>query len=398
MPPSDPLPPGTPPPTSPDATAPPPATLGVTAPPPPGTPPPGAPPPAPVSEVVQRDVPQLAPVGDVVQRDVPQLAPVSEAMQRAAQGVELTKFLLTILSVSIVILVAYLWILDYKTSGKVDELYDRIFSSIQPSTSLEAAQITGAIVMFREFEQTPSLRFSADDVTETANSVRDIIARFQVRQSDASTLNQCVQLVGSRSNSPPATSGATATTATPGVAALPPATPGATTPPPAAPGATAMPPPAAPVRTPPPPATPGAATPPPATPSAASPPTTTPTAASVPSATPGAAAPPPATPSANAPPTPGTTAPPATSEDTHATVTNCIRILEALRDEAGGSIDLDRLRVMRDFTKDIHENHQSLRTFWISAAQLILVNVLLPLLTALLGYIFGRESTSRTPP
>ena len=55
-------------------------------------------------------------------------------------------------------------------------------------------------------------------------------------------------------------------------------------------------------------------------------------------------------------------------------------------------MDVDRLRVMRDFTKDIHDNHQALRTFWISATQLILVNVLLPLLTALLGYIFGRQT------
>ena len=83
---------------------------------------------------------------------------------------------------------------------------------------------------------------------------------------------------------------------------------------------------------------------------------------------------------------------PSTGGERAANLDNCIKILEALRYTAGGPIDLERLRVMRDFAKDIHDNNQGLRTFWISAAQLILINVLLPLLTAMLGYIFGRQS------
>jgi len=76
-----------------------------------------------------------------------------------------------------------------------------------------------------------------------------------------------------------------------------------------------------------------------------------------------------------------------------ALIENCIKTLESVRYAVGGPMDTDRLRVMRDFAKDVHESHQGLRTFWTSATQLVLVNVLLPLLTALLGYIFGRQAS-----
>jgi len=39
----------------------------------------------------------------------------------------------------------------------------------------------------------------------------------------------------------------------------------------------------------------------------------------------------------------------------------------------------------------INEQRQAFHTFWIQAAQLILLNLLLPLLTALFGYIFGTQ-------
>jgi hypothetical protein len=309
--------------------------------------------------------PVVAPVHNAAtQTDVPQPAPVSEAMQRATQGVELTKFLLKILAGSIIILVAYLWALDFKTSDKVDELYDRVFSSIGPSAaSPETTQIAGVINTFRTMEKTRPIHFSPADVSRTTTSIQDIVSRFQVPDEDASSLNECTQLVASAQESNPR------------IRRPQPATSDTTTPKPATSGAT-TPKPATSDTTPPKPATPGATPPNPATP--------------------GATTPNPATPDATPPQlmTSGPTTPPQPAGgDTYAKIPNCIRIMETLRETVGGSIDIDRLRVLRDFTKDIHENHQSLRTFWISAAQLVLVNVLLPLLTALLGYIFGRQSS-----
>lgn len=88
---------------------------------------------------------------------------------------------------------------------------------------------------------------------------------------------------------------------------------------------------------------------------------------------------------------------PAQPQERTALIENCIKTLESVRYAVGGPMDTDRLRVMRDFAKDVHDKHQGLRTFWINATQLVLVNVLLPLLTALLGYIFGRQASGSTP-
>jgi hypothetical protein len=44
---------------------------------------------------------------------------------------------------------------------------------------------------------------------------------------------------------------------------------------------------------------------------------------------------------------------------------------------------------MKEYAKDAHDHRQAFRLFWLQAAQLVLLNLLLPLLTALLGYIFG---------
>jgi hypothetical protein len=56
---------------------------------------------------------------------------------------------------------------------------------------------------------------------------------------------------------------------------------------------------------------------------------------------------------------------------------------------ASQAVDLDRLRLMKEYAQDAHEHRQAFRSFWLQAAQLVLLNLLLPLLTALLGYIFG---------
>lgn len=73
----------------------------------------------------------------------------------------------------------------------------------------------------------------------------------------------------------------------------------------------------------------------------------------------------------------------------------CADALGRARAALPGVLGVDALRELKGLAKDLQDHHQGLRTFWISAAQLVLVNVLLPLLTALLGYIFGREATQK---
>ncbi len=80
---------------------------------------------------------------------------------------------------------------------------------------------------------------------------------------------------------------------------------------------------------------------------------------------------------------------------TAADMETCGKALEQAANPGTASMDIDRLRLLRDLMKDANDGHQALRTFWISAAQLILVNVLLPLLTAMLGYIFGRAASGK---
>ena len=48
-------------------------------------------------------------------------------------------------------------------------------------------------------------------------------------------------------------------------------------------------------------------------------------------------------------------------------------------------------RVAADSASKIGEQREKLHTFWIQVAQLVLLNLLLPLLTALFGYIFGTQ-------
>jgi hypothetical protein len=72
-------------------------------------------------------------------------------------------------------------------------------------------------------------------------------------------------------------------------------------------------------------------------------------------------------------------------------ILNTIKEIATLRD-----IDLERLRLLREIAKDIRDYHQAFRSFWLQAGQLILLNLLLPILTALLGYIFGSAQSGRT--
>ncbi len=74
-------------------------------------------------------------------------------------------------------------------------------------------------------------------------------------------------------------------------------------------------------------------------------------------------------------------------------VDRCVEILERIDREALGALaTTSSAGIAGDFAGRLHEQRQGLHQFWIQAAQLILLNLLLPLLTALFGYIFGRQN------
>ena len=60
-----------------------------------------------------------------------------------------------------------------------------------------------------------------------------------------------------------------------------------------------------------------------------------------------------------------------------------------LKASNGAAFSLDKVRAMTEFTKSVDDTHKSFHAFWLQVAQLILLNLLLPLLTGLFGYIFG---------
>jgi hypothetical protein len=75
----------------------------------------------------------------------------------------------------------------------------------------------------------------------------------------------------------------------------------------------------------------------------------------------------------------------------------CIGTIESIRGAAlEAAAGATNAQVAGESAGRINEHRQSLHTFWIQAAQLILLNLLLPLLTALLGYVFGTQRVHRT--
>ncbi|MBY3378927.1 hypothetical protein [Rhizobium laguerreae] len=67
----------------------------------------------------------------------------------------------------------------------------------------------------------------------------------------------------------------------------------------------------------------------------------------------------------------------------------------ALKAATAGSFNLEKVRALNDFVKTVDDQQKSFQSFWLQVAQLILLNLLLPLLTGLFGYIFG--TTQATP-
>jgi hypothetical protein len=88
--------------------------------------------------------------------------------------------------------------------------------------------------------------------------------------------------------------------------------------------------------------------------------------------------------------------PPASDTSRDSKIDSCIEILGGLRQAALAAVAATTdAKVAADSAGKIGEQRQSLHTFWVQAAQLVLLNLLLPLLTALFGYIFGTQQAPK---
>jgi hypothetical protein len=77
---------------------------------------------------------------------------------------------------------------------------------------------------------------------------------------------------------------------------------------------------------------------------------------------------------------------------------NCTDILKRVE---GGirpqGLSLERLKLMVELSKDLETHQAAFHSFWVQMAQMVLLNLLLPLLTGLFGYIFGtRQGQGRS--
>jgi hypothetical protein len=79
------------------------------------------------------------------------------------------------------------------------------------------------------------------------------------------------------------------------------------------------------------------------------------------------------------------------------TLDRCTGVIDGIRRAAleatGAAIGA---QAASEFAAKMNDHRQSMHTFWMQASQLILLNLLLPLLTALFGYIFGTQQAQRT--
>jgi hypothetical protein len=84
--------------------------------------------------------------------------------------------------------------------------------------------------------------------------------------------------------------------------------------------------------------------------------------------------------------------PPPTDNTRASQIDACLVIVGGINQAAVASAAANAdAKVASDATFRLGEQRQSLHNFWVQAAQLILLNLLLPLLTALFGYIFGTQ-------
>jgi len=85
--------------------------------------------------------------------------------------------------------------------------------------------------------------------------------------------------------------------------------------------------------------------------------------------------------------------PPVTDAPNRATIMGaCIARVDSIRRDALESVQRAAvLDTANEAAERLHEHRTGQHSFWIQAAQLILLNLLLPLLTALFGYVFGTQ-------
>ncbi len=69
-----------------------------------------------------------------------------------------------------------------------------------------------------------------------------------------------------------------------------------------------------------------------------------------------------------------------------------LSVLEHI-EKLGSDTTPEQLKELASLTSELEKQQGSFRSFWFDTLQLILINVLFPTLTALLGYVFG---TSRS--
>jgi hypothetical protein len=73
-------------------------------------------------------------------------------------------------------------------------------------------------------------------------------------------------------------------------------------------------------------------------------------------------------------------------------VDKCLTVLETVRQAAlEAAASVTNAQTAADAADKIASQRQAFHSFWLQAAQLLLLNLLLPLLTALFGYIFGTQ-------
>lgn len=78
-------------------------------------------------------------------------------------------------------------------------------------------------------------------------------------------------------------------------------------------------------------------------------------------------------------------------------LTPCLEILDNLRDAIlGAASSAMGAGIANSEADKLGEHREKFHAFWIQAAQLLLLNLLLPLLTALFGYIFGTQQAQRS--
>jgi hypothetical protein len=346
--------------------------------------------------------PVTAPVADAT----PRTAPVTEAQQRTQVGAELARTLLVIVGGSIIIFVLYLAVLDGFTSAEVTRVYDRTFQQMRALTMpRDVSGIAEAARIIEDASGSPTLAVSAAERTKMRDVVAELRKSNRVTTPNAAKLDRCVALIA-KPEVP------TAPRANPGEVKQ--ATPDAKQPPAApkkpdvdskqAPAVTKQPggadtkqPPADPKQPGPDVKQPGAGggklgpEKPAALRKQGSRRTAKRARSAASAAALAAAAKARAAGQPKDPPAPKPNDPAA---ERAKLLEDCVAILDPLRQtSATEAIDLDRLRLLKDYAKDAHEHRQAFRSFWLQAAQLVLLNLLLPLLTALLGYIFGSQKS-----